>query len=99
MFLKYSPLKKFRVKEYSMDPYLKNNDAVVVFRYLFSRPKVGDVIIFHHTTPPHMFIKRITKMNKKKVWVEGDNKKNSIDSRTFGFIDQRNIIGKVIKVL
>jgi type IV secretory pathway protease TraF len=28
--------------------------------------------------------------------VEGDNKKESIDSRNFGFINKKNIIGKVV---
>jgi len=82
-----------------MEPYVKEGERVLTLRYMFSKPKVGEVIIFHHSTPPHVFIKRISWIEKNKVWVVGDNKKESVDSRTFGFINRENIIGKVITVI
>ncbi len=99
LFLKFSPINKFVVKEKSMEPYLKENDKVLVLKYFFSKPKVGEVIIFYHTTPPHLLIKRIIRINSKGIWVEGDNKIKSKDSRNFGFLERRNIIGKVLMKL
>lgn len=97
-----------------MEPFLKDGDTILVMKYFFLKPKVGDTIIFNHTTfserekakptdqslrkftPPHIFAKRITKILDNKFWVEGDNKKLSYDSRKFGYINKKSILGKVI---
>lgn len=78
-----------------MVPYLQERDEVLTISYLFSQPKVGDVIVFRQMVPPFVLCKRIIKIINDKIWVEGDNKKKSIDSRNFGFIERENIIGKM----
>ena len=35
-------------------------------------------------------------IHKAKFWVEGDNKENSTDSRSWGALDSSEIIGKLI---
>ena len=42
------------------------------------------------------FIKRITKIDGEKYFVSGDNEKDSMDSRRFGWIEKKDILGKVI---
>jgi type IV secretory pathway protease TraF len=79
-----------------MKPYLFAREEVVTMPYFFSQPKVGDVIVFRHIVPPFVFCKRIKKIINNEIWVEGENKKVSIDSRKFGFVERKNIIGKVI---
>ena len=79
-----------------MDPAISHREEVLTFSYIFTKPKVGDIIVFKHIVPPFIFCKRIKKIIKDEVWVEGDNRKESIDSRKFGFIKKQNIIGKVI---
>ncbi len=39
------------------------------------------------------------KVPKKKYYLMGDNKGNSLDSRDFGFVDRKDITGIVIKKL
>ena len=79
-----------------MQPYLEEKDEVITLPYFFKQPKVGDVIVFKHIVPPFIFCKRIKKIIRDEIWVEGENRKRSIDSRKFGFIKRKNIIGKVI---
>lgn len=56
--------------------------------------EVGDVITFKHQG--HEKIKRITRLSDEAVFVEGDNKASSTDSRHFGWIDRTAVVGKVI---
>jgi type IV secretory pathway protease TraF len=41
-------------------------------------------------------IKRVTQVTEDKVWLEGDNKEDSYDSRYVGWIDKANIFGKIL---
>ena len=90
------PLKRFKIKNDSMLPTIKAREEVITISYILSKPKVGDIIVFKHIVPPFIFCKRIKKIINEEVWVEGENKKVSFDSRKFGFVEKKNIIGKVI---
>lgn len=86
----------FFVKEQSMKPSFKESDFVVAMRYIFSRPRVGDVIVIKHIATRRLLLKRITMTHDKQYWIEGDNKRESHDSRHFGWIGGDEISGKVI---
>jgi phage repressor protein C with HTH and peptisase S24 domain len=75
-----------------MEPFLKNNDMVLVFRFL--KIKKGDVVVFKRED--NIFIKRVARFENGKVSVIGDNRRDSYDSRKFGFILKKDIIGKVV---
>jgi len=83
-----------------MEPFIKNGQTVLAssIPYFFSKPKIGDIVAFKKTEK--VFIKRITKIDPsadgEKYFVGGDNKKDSMDSRRFGWILKKDIIGKVI---
>lgn len=84
----------FKVDGISMETTLKNNDRVVVFK-LTNNYNIGDIIVF--TNPNNkLSIKRITKIIDDLIFVEGDNKLFSVDSRNFGTIEKSSIVGKVI---
>jgi signal peptidase I len=80
-----------------MEPLIKNGNTVLVSNifYLFKNPKVGDVVAFKNLNGK-ILIKRITKKENKKFFIEGDNKKDSLDSKSFGMISGDKILGKVI---
>lgn len=87
-------LSPFKVDGISMEETLKNNDRVVVFK-LNNSYNIGDIIVF--TNPNNkLSIKRITKIINDLIFVEGDNKLFSVDSRDFGAIQKSSIVGKVI---
>lgn len=85
----------FIVSGSSMDPTLKNGDYVIAYQSDF---KVGDIVVINSSgiCNSSRIIKRITAIDGEMVFVEGDNKENSYDSRNFGWIDKKLIIGTVI---
>lgn len=82
-------LGKFKVSGHSMEPYLKEGDQVIAFR--FSGIKKGDIVVFKHKSKT--MIKRITRISQDSIHVQGDNKNDSLEINP---INKKDIIGKVI---
>jgi len=82
-----------------MYPSLNAGNMVLVCGYFFSKPRIGDIIAVRDPRDEKTIIKRISKIENRQYFVEGDNKAASTDSRDFGMIDKDNIIGKVVFVL
>ena len=95
------PFMRFRVEGNSMMPNFKPGDFVIVSRwqFVFGNPHTGDVVAMRDPRDPaRILLKRIMSINKSenKIFLEGDNKEASSDSRTFGSVQNYNVIGKVI---
>lgn len=90
------PISRFTVYGNSMLPTLKPGQDVVSFNwaYLGRKPKIGDVVIIK--VDGKEMIKRVQKKTQLKVFVQGDNKEESTDSRDFGLVDISQVIGKVV---
>lgn len=93
----FFPLLKFKVKEKSMEPKVKEGDIVFVnkFSYLFRDPKIGDIIAVKRADKKYI-IKYIKEKKGKIFFILGYNLKESKDSRSFGWIRKKDIIGKII---
>jgi signal peptidase I len=95
------------VPSMSMYPTLKPGQFIVVDTWIYrnSYPKLGDVVIFKEKIDNRWFVKRITrwpngeKMQNNKWFVMGDNRNFSIDSRNFGGVNRKQIVGQVSLVL
>lgn len=86
---------QYRIEGDSMLPVLKNGDKVL------ARPpknlRVGDIVVANHPFRLTPIIKRITDFSTcGKLFLSGDNPQESTDSRTFGEIDRKDVLGKVI---
>ncbi len=81
-----------------MSPTLKDGDTVLVNKivYLFSKPKIGEIVIAKNSATHTYIIKRIAKKEKGNYFLLGDNKKESTDSRSYGWFRYQDIVGKVI---
>lgn len=91
-------LKLLKVTGESLSPLFKEGDFVIVTKIpLFFAPvKPGDVVVFNH--PAYgMMIKMVESVNAERgeIYVVGTNE-YSVDSRRFGAIRKKDLIGKVI---
>ncbi len=91
------PLRRFTVVGNSMLPMLRSGQDVLVWCWTL-RFRVRDVVAVKSSKikMPKEIIKRIKKISGDQVWIEGDNLDESTDSRQFGWVSKRDIIGKVI---
>lgn len=96
--LHLSPIYSYQISGQSMCPTFKPGDTVLVNRlsYLTKLPIIGDIVAIKDPRDDKTLIKRIAKIENDKFFVAGDNKNESTDSRNFGLISKRNIIGKVV---
>lgn len=87
--------KILKVHGHSMMPTILDNQTVFVsdIKYYFTNPKVGDIVAFQFDKK--VFIKRIKEIKNGMYFLIGDNNKDSIDSREFGLIERKSILGKI----
>jgi len=77
-----------------MKPNLESGQKGIAWK--FGQMKKGDIVIFKEPSTGLSIIKRISKTKQDLLYLEGDNKKESTDSRDFGWIKKQQIIGTVI---
>jgi len=82
-----------------MSPKISEGNEILVssIPFIFLNPRCGDVVAFKKGNK--VFIKRIKKVEEDKYYLIGDNDKDSFDSRKFGSVYRKNVIGKVIMIL
>lgn len=77
--------------------YMPGRKVVVQKTWFFTRIMPGDVVVAKDPRNGRLILKRVQHINSKgQLFLLGDNKEESTDSRTFGFIARKNAIGKVI---
>jgi nickel-type superoxide dismutase maturation protease len=76
----------------SMEPTLKQGRLLIITRKL--ELDLGDVVIVLSNNLE--IVKRISKIDGQRFYIVGDNPGSSTDSRTLGWFDKSQIIGKVI---
>lgn len=98
--MKILPLRRFTIVGNSMLPTLKPGQDVLVLcwprlnRGWVFKLKVRDLVVFRKDGKE--IVKRVQKCDDRRIFVVGDNQKMSTDSRHFGWVDKKEIIGKVI---
>jgi signal peptidase I len=91
-----------------MEPTLVSGDRLLVLRR--ARLRIGDIVALHdprddprdapRDEPPdalrRLMVKRVVSMDGDTVAVEGDNSGSSTDSRVFGPVDRRALVGRAV---
>lgn len=83
----------------SMSPILEDGDTLIC-NTLNKTPEIGDIVVIKpsfETVPDQFIIKRVTDIKNGEIFIEGDNKENSYDSRNFGYVSLEHLLGVVIK--
>ncbi len=93
------PLQVFIVQGKSMLPTLEVGRRMLVLKRAFVSLNVGDRVVLSDPRDARVIVKRITERKKDHYFVMGDNKKESTDSRVFGWVEKEQIIGKVIALI
>ena len=85
------------VQGQSMEPTFKTGDILLC--NTLKNPEIGDIVVIRPfiAVGEKYIIKRITNIKDDKIFVEGDNKDNSYDSRNFGYIEIDQILGVVLQ--
>ena len=81
-----------RVKGASMHPNLPHGKLVVALKH--KKPKVGDVVIVKHHKVE--VLKRIHDIQGELAYLLGDNPDESTDSREYGWLPLKSIMGVVM---
>lgn len=89
------PLRIVRIADRSMEPTIKDGSFVLA-TFSFFCIRLGDVVLLRHPSSEMLIIKRVLRISDGMVWLEGDNNKESSDSRKFGWINSKYIAGKVL---
>lgn len=91
-------LRLVRVRGHSLHPDFREGDYVLIARFPFpsGRIRTGDVIVFQRPGYDRM-IKRVFRViEDESAYDVRGTQINSADSRDFGFVQQGDILGKVI---
>ena len=93
---------RFQINGPSMQPTIIHGEEVLVhpIAYQSTHPQLGDVVLVRHPYESgRRMVKRITEIvqtqDGQRFHVEGDNKSESTDSRSFGTLSRNRILGQV----
>ncbi len=78
-----------------MEPTFREGGRLLInkWAYSFSKPKIGDIVVFKKLNEDKYILKRIQRILNTGLFVRGDNRS---DSQSFGVIKEEQIIGKVL---
>jgi signal peptidase I len=98
--------KAYRVPGYAMSPSLRPGDRVLVFRFAGPiEPDRGDIVAYNTsgtrcgTFGKVVYLHRLARQDRSGRYVmRGDDRRHACDSRTFGPVRRKDLIGEVVAI-
>ncbi|MGH3321165.1 MAG: nickel-type superoxide dismutase maturation protease [Streptosporangiaceae bacterium] len=85
-----------RAEGLSMWPALRPGDILVI-RRASRPPRPRDIVVVHRPDRPGLLVtKRVVRRERRGWWLEGDNPGHSDDSRVFGAVPDKLVVGRVV---
>jgi nickel-type superoxide dismutase maturation protease len=92
--------RRFRVVGHSMQPSLNPGEELLINPYAYGQklPEPGDIVVARHPEQPELpIVKRVLFVEADgRCYLKGDNPEESTDSRRFGLVPPRFLMGQVI---
>ncbi|MHB1830375.1 MAG: S26 family signal peptidase [Candidatus Micrarchaeaceae archaeon] len=89
------PIRVFRAAGRSMEPAVKDGDYLVLCTFC-RKFRVGDIVVLKHPENGMEIVKRVERIDKGMIFVLGDNRDYSEDSRKFGEVPMTDVVGRMI---
>jgi len=89
---------RYEISGDSMLPALAHGDCVIVDSHANSsrETRAGDIVLARDPREPtRTLVKRVSHLEPGGAWLLGDNPGSSTDSRTFGPVARKDILGRV----
>jgi signal peptidase I len=79
-----------------MEPALREGDWIVIAR-LSRPPRVGEIVLIRDPRDGEfLMLKRVASVAERACMVLGDRPEESTDSRTFGPVQLRDVLGRAV---
>lgn len=102
LFLYFFPIVK--VIGDSMFPTYHNGEYILgISKFNINKIKIGDILVFKKSGYDKILIKRVGSIHeeeysdKKSFFMLGDNSEYSNDSRNFGWVEEEELMAKILK--
>ena len=85
-----------------MLPTIKNRDIIIYSPLTKSKKSIeeGDLVVLNHPIKKEtLIIKRVVLKKSNLIDLRGDNQYESSDSRDFGMVSKKQILGKVEQII
>ena len=79
-----------------MIPTFCEDDIIVALNSYLSIVQRGDIVIAQDPRDGRLLVKRVREIKHGSYFLTGDNETESTDSRVFGWVKQKDIVGKVL---
>jgi nickel-type superoxide dismutase maturation protease len=94
-WLLFDYYERYRIEGDSMLPTLQHGEQVLIQQT--ETYQINDIVVAQHPYKTSVIlIKRISEINKKGFYLLGDNLSDSTDSRSLGFFQLNDLLGKVV---
>jgi signal peptidase len=85
---------RFQAKGWSMSPFIRDKDVIVIVPLSNTRPQMGDVLAVIHPETGRLVVHRVIGMGIRACLIQGDNLFGAND----GWVPIEKILGRVTRV-